>query len=30
MISTAKKQGWDVMATLNQSPDTLLEMIQAA
>jgi transposase len=30
LISTAKKQGWDVMATLNQSPDTLLGMLQAA
>jgi transposase len=30
LISTAKKQGWDVMHTLNQSPDTLLAMLQAA
>jgi len=30
LISTAKKQTWDIMRTLNQSPDTLLELIQAA
>jgi transposase len=30
LISTAKKQGWDVMHTLNQSPDTLLAMLQPA
>ncbi len=30
LISTAKKQGWDVMHTLNQSPETLLAMLQVA
>jgi transposase len=30
LISTAKKQGWDVIATLNQKPDTLLKVLQAA
>lgn len=29
LISTAKKQGWNVLHTLNQSPDTLLAMLQA-
>ncbi len=29
LISTAKKQGWDIMHTLNQSPDTLHAMLQA-
>jgi transposase len=30
LISTAKKQGWDVMRTLNQSPDTLLAELRVA
>ena len=30
LISTARKQGWDVMDTLKQTPDTLLRMLQAA
>jgi len=30
LISTAKKQGWDVIHTLNQSPDTLNALLQAA
>jgi transposase len=29
LISTAKKQGWDVMHALNQSSDKLLAMLQA-
>jgi transposase len=30
LISTAKKHGWDVMRTLNQSPETLLALLEAA
>ncbi len=30
LISTAKKQGWDVIHTLNQSPDALTALLQAA
>jgi len=30
LISTAKKQGWDVVQTLNQSPETLLARLKTA
>jgi transposase len=30
LISTAKKQGWDVIRTLNHDPDALLRMLQIA
>jgi hypothetical protein len=30
LISTAKKQGWDVIRILNHDPDTLLGTLQIA
>jgi transposase len=30
VLSTARKQGWDILATLMQSPDTLLRELKIA